>query len=127
MAATELDLTDFQIPLRSLARPVKTHFRSSLSSMADDDFSDGSSSSDWAHFLPSSSPRDSVFSMPSSSSEKLPEETEKSAGDITLNGSGIDPDLEDLENVQICTITDIVVICLVHLENDTKTLGCVTP
>lgn len=122
MATPELNPNNFEIPLRSLARPVKI-FNRNLNPTPEDDYSDGYSSSDCAYLLPNSSPRDSVFSMPPSSSDQFHQDSTKSGVDIT---AGNDFDLDDLENVQICTITDIVVICLVHLQNDVKPLGYIT-
>lgn len=127
MAAPELNSTDFELPVRSFARPRKIQFRGDLSPTIEDDYFESYSSSDGANFLPNNSSRDSVFSLISASREQLQEDEEKACTDLILNGSLIDFDLEDLENVQICTITDIIVICQVHLQDDAKPLGYVTP
>lgn len=123
MTIADSSSRNFEIPLRSLARPKKIQFRGDLSPTLEDNYTEYSFS-DGNEFLLNNSSKDSVFSL--LSMPCLQEDSEKLTADSNSNGIPMDFDLEELENVQICTITDIVVICQVHLQNDPKPLGYIS-
>lgn len=125
MSTTGNNLKSFEVPLRSEARTnaTKTQFlHNEESTPVIHEETEDDCSFNYNNYLASSSPRDSIFSISSSacgSSQQSQEDHSSHYGHHSKRSVN-DADLEDFEGVQICTITDIIVISKVHLQNDAK-------